>query len=308
MARVFDLAMTHGLDSDDFFIHRIQERCAQLGMNFFLIEPIWLEPFRFQFEQGNLSVRVLLNMHSEHHNPSDPFLRLIHSAAEKGVMMIDDPRVALDAFDKARFHARLVREGMPVPTTVIVGHEELSGYEFTPGLFAALGSTFVIKPAKGYGRRGVVLNASAPEDLRRSAAAWPDSHYLLQERIRPRLVNDQPMYFRAFHVFGKIHVCLWNCFTDAYSREIDSTDAEFKDCHGRITELVNKLASLCGMKFFSTEIAIDGENKIFLIDYVNDQCHMLTKSSSPGNGVPDDLVRAVAFGLVEGARSLIRQS
>ena len=305
MARVFDLAMTHGLDSDDFFVHRVQERCAQKAMNFFLIEPLWVESFLAFFESGALSVRVLLNMHSEHHNPNEPFHRLVKTAANRGVLMIDDPGVALAAFDKARFHSRLLDAGMPVPTTLIVGRAEVEAFAFGPALFEKLGSTFVIKPSTGYGRRGVVMDACRREDLLRSMKEWPGSHYLLQRKILPRQHQGRPVYFRAFFVFGKIWVCQWNCFTDAYQKGLLSEDPELGAYHERIVALVSRLAGLCGMHFFSTEIAVDERDELCLIDYVNDQCHMLTQSSSPRNGVPDELVSSIAISLVDGAWSMI---
>jgi hypothetical protein len=45
-----------------------------------------------------------------------------------------------------------------------------------------------------------------------------------------------------------------------------------------------------------------------VIDYVNDQCHLLTQSANPIMGVPDELVAAIAQRLVEGAQQLIRQA
>lgn len=45
--------------------------------------------------------------------------------------------------------------------------------------------------------------------------------------------------------------------------------------------------------------------ELVLIDYVNDQCHLLTQSASPQNGVPDALVAALAEQLVAGAQGLI---
>ena len=41
-----------------------------------------------------------------------------------------------------------------------------------------------------------------------------------------------------------------------------------------------------------------------LIDYVNDQCHMLSQSANPRIGVPDLVVAGIAQKLVEGARQL----
>jgi hypothetical protein len=43
-----------------------------------------------------------------------------------------------------------------------------------------------------------------------------------------------------------------------------------------------------------------------LIDYVNDQCHMLSQSANPQMGVPDAVVTAVATRLVEGVAELIK--
>ena len=59
------------------------------------------------------------------------------------------------------------------------------------------------------------------------------------------------------------------------------------------------------MRFFSTEILRTAEGQFVVIDYVNDQCHMLSQSANPQIGVPDSVVEAIAQRLVEGARELI---
>ena len=51
------------------------------------------------------------------------------------------------------------------------------------------------------------------------------------------------------------------------------------------------------MNFFSSEIAQTAQGEFVLIDYVNDQCHMLSQSAHPGMGVPDGVV-AVTVGVV----------
>src|SRR5882672_2479623 len=107
--------MTHKLDADDFFIHCIQRLCAEARLNFFLIEPVWVEMFLNLLQQGRVWSRALLNMHSEHHLPDDIYHRLVKLAAERGTQVIDPPDRALAAFDKARLHPRLVAAGVPVP-------------------------------------------------------------------------------------------------------------------------------------------------------------------------------------------------
>src|SRR6185295_879221 len=117
MTRVYDLVMTHKLDADDYFIHSVQRLAAEARLNFFLIEPLWVEQFFLYVKEGRVWPRVLLNMHSEHHQPEDIFHRLVDQVAAKGCRVIDPPDQARAAFDKARLHPRLVGAGIPVPWT-----------------------------------------------------------------------------------------------------------------------------------------------------------------------------------------------
>ena len=60
--------------------------------------------------------------------------------------------------------------------------------------------------------------------------------------------------------------------------------------------------------FFSSEIAQTEEGDYVLIDYVNDQCHLVTQSANPRIGVPDVVVAGIALRLVEGAQELIARA
>jgi hypothetical protein len=242
-------------------------------------------------------------MHSEHHQPEDIYHRLVGLAHERQAHVIDPPDVALAAFDKARLHSRLVGAGFHVPFTVVVPREQIAGLVLTEADRAALGSPFVIKPGMGYGRRGVVLDATSAADLKRSAAAWPDADYLLQRRIGARLFDGEPAYFRVFWVFGSVWCCWWNCFTDRY--RMVTAEEEARLGLAPLAEIIHRIAALTGMKYFSSEIALTDTGEFVLIDYVNDQCHMLSQTASPQTGVPDELVAAVARRLVEGVHGLI---
>ena len=297
--------MTHKLDADDFFIHRVQEHCAERGMNFFLVEPAWVEAFHDKLARGEVWPRVLLNMHSEHHLPDDIFTRVLRQAHEKGSQVIDPPDVALAAFNKATIHPRLATAGVNVPPTIILPREEAGTFKLSANDRILLGAPFVIKPSLGYGRRGVVLDATSEGDIARSIAAWPDPHYLLQQRIVPRWLMGLPAYFRVYFVFGSVWLCWWNCFSDRYRAVAESEEQQFS--LAPLREIVARIATLTGMKFFSSEIALTESNEFVAIDYVNDQCHLLTQSASPKMGVPDELVAAIARRLVEGAQSLIRK-
>ena len=303
MQRVYDLVMTHKLDADDLFIHRVQQSCAEARLNFFLIEPAWVEGFFEALVAGRVWPRVLLNMHSEHHDPNDIYHRLIRAAAEKATQIIDPLDRAIEAFDKARLHPRLMAAGIKVPYTITVAAADRLTFQLTNEQRAALGSPFVIKPAMGYGRKGVIVNATSEADIGRSAMEWPDTHYLLQERIIPRDLNGSPAYFRVFFVFGAVFYSWWNCFTDGY-RLLNPLEAQIYNLKP-LEEIIRQVAALTSMNFFSSEIAQTDAGNFVLIDYVNDQCHMLSQSSDPRIGVPDRLVTSIARELVRATKGLI---
>jgi hypothetical protein len=303
MTRVYDLVMTHKLDTDDFFIHEVQRLCAEARLNFFLVEPLWVEPFLENLRQGRVWARALLNMHSEHHQPEDIYHRLVRLAAERGTQVIDPPDRALAAFDKSRLHAHLVGAGVPVPFTVIAPAQPPADWRLSGALREGLGTPFVIKPALGYGRRGLVLDATSEADLARSVAAFPDHSYLLQRRIVPRSWNDQPVYYRVYFVFGRVWLSWWNCYTDSY-RLVTPEERQQLGLEA-LEDIIRRIAGLTGMTFFSSEIAQAGTGEFVVIDYVNDQCHLLSQSAHPQIGVPDELVAAIARRLVEAVRELI---
>lgn len=303
MARVYDFVMTHKLDTDDLFIHTIQRNCARARLNFFLIEPTWIDRFYERLEKGEVWCRVLLNMNSEHHQPDEVFHKFVRLAAAKNVQIIDQPDVAQAAFDKARLHPRLIASGIHVPHTIFVARDQVPALKLSDAERDFLGVPFVIKPAMGYGRNGVIMDGRGEEDLKRSAQMWPDAHYLLQRRIVPKDLNGSPAYFRVFYAFDSIWYTWWNCFTDKY-RVVTPQEAITFGLKP-LEEIMRQIAGLTGMKFFSSEIALVESGEFIVIDYVNDQCHMLSQSADPQRGVPDKLVRAIATKLVRGARQMI---
>ena len=303
MVRIYDFVMTHNLDADDLFIHQVQQHCAAARLNFFLVEPLWVEPLFDRFNQGRVWARVLLNMHSEHHQPEEIFHRLVRLAAERNTFVIDPPDRALAAFDKARLHARLIGAGIHVPYTIFAPWQGMEGFQLSEADRAVLGSPFVIKPAMGYGRRGLVLDATSELDLARSVKAWGAGDYLLQRRVAARVINDWPAYFRVYYVFGSVWCCWWNCHNDNYRL---ATPQEIETLNLRpLEDIIRRIAGLTGMNFFSSEIAWVESGEFVVIDYVNDQCHMLSQSADPQRGVPDEVVAAIAQRLVQTAREHI---
>ena len=73
-------------------------------------------------------------------------------------------------------------------------------------------------------------------------------------------------------------------------------------------EIIRSIASLTRMTFFSSEIAQPDAGDFVVIDYVNDQCHLLSQSAHPQLGVPDELVGAIAKRIVDAVGTALRPS
>ncbi|HKZ33741.1 MAG TPA: hypothetical protein VJ142_00690, partial [Candidatus Nanoarchaeia archaeon] len=74
-----------------------------------------------------------------------------------------------------------------------------------------------------------------------------------------------------------------------------------------IEDLTIKIAGVCGLDLFSTEIALTENNKLVVVDYVNDQCD-LRKKSSHYDGIPDEVVQKVLTSLVEYVYAYVKQN
>jgi GNAT superfamily N-acetyltransferase len=62
---------------------------------------------------------------------------------------------------------------------------------------------------------------------------------------------------------------------------------------GRLREMAEIIARVCGLQLFSTEIAWTTDGRLLSVDYVNDPIDLRLKSRAAG-GVPDEIVAAIA--------------
>ena len=70
-----------------------------------------------------------------------------------------------------------------------------------------------------------------------------------------------------------------------------------------LVEVTHKIQQVCGLDFFSTEIAITAEKKFVAVDYVNEICDMRLQSQH-ADGVPDSVVWAISRTMAEHVRRL----
>jgi len=199
----------------------------------------------------------------------------------------------------------LVDNGIPVPESVIVPRAHLDSFRLTDEILGLVGMPFVVKPGWGGGALGVIMDARSEEDLRRSAALAPNSDsFLIQRRIKPKPLEGHVGWFRVFHVLGEVIPCWWEPPANQYQLVTPLQRRLYK--LGPLWKMVKEIARVSNMEFFSTEICFTTEGRFLAVDYLNTDCDMHPKSFFP-TGVPDEVVRHIAWLLVERAMSIAKK-
>jgi glutathione synthase/RimK-type ligase-like ATP-grasp enzyme len=156
-----------------------------------------------------------------------------------------------------------------------------------------LGECFVIKPSNGGGGEGVIVGVSKVEEILHARMEFPEQKYLIQAHITPKILDGQPAWFRVFYAHGETYPCWWNMDTHVYA---DLTaEEESRLGLGRLREITKRIARICKLDWFSTEIALTDE--FVVVDYVNDEIDTRVQSLAM-DGVPDDIINSIARQLV----------
>lgn len=302
----YDLVFSSPFHSYEFFAHPMRQLCGQMRLNFFFVNEVWVDEFLDKVRSNEVKVNVFLDMTTEQAVAGDPFTVLAREVKRSGACMIDDPDRTEHMAHKGRAHQALVDHGVPVPETVIVQRSELASFQVTKDLERRLGVPFVVKPATGYGGVGVILDGRSEEDLHRSAQESPNADaFLIQKRLTMKDLGKHKGWFRMFYVCGTVIACWW----DPVSHEYDLVNpAQIEEYGlGPLHSIMQGIAAVTKMQKFSSEICLHEDGKLYAVDYVNSTPDMNPRSFYP-NGVPDEVVRYIAWLLFYQALHTVRQS
>ncbi|MHC4219057.1 MAG: ATP-grasp domain-containing protein [Planctomycetota bacterium] len=254
-------------------------------------------------ESGRRKILVHLDTLAAYgEEPRDPYHRLAYAAKDGGALVVNEPDHAKLGANKAVIHYHFERAHIPLPRTTVVRNWEPATFRLTPAERTRLGRPFIAKPARGYGKRGVITlqEGTAPEIARARRFDRGDD-FLLQEFVEPEWLGRRRGWFRIYFVQGEVIPCWWDNRTEHYCPvSVDEFDRFSLD---PLCRIVSRVARLTHMSFFSTEFAVTrrGSRRRYLaIDYVNDPCDMTAQSHSHC-GVPDDVVAHIAQRLVDAA-------
>ena len=91
--------------------------------------------------------------------------------------------------------------------------------------------------------------------------------------------------------YGETHPCWWNTETHIYKPVTAEDEAQFG--LNRLRDVTKRIASICKLDWFSTEIALADE--FVVVDYVNDEIDTRVQSQAL-DGVPDGVYELASEG------------
>jgi len=288
-------------DGEEYiFIKTLKSECNLRGLRFIIVDEKFLEAVSEEIEKDKMKIGFFLDLASEINDPENKFTKFAYRLKDSGSRVVADPDRVRSAADKSVTHYSLLDAGIPVPYALIIRNWEptkrLNDIEKRE-----LGLPFILKPALGYGQRGVKVIKSwmSLKEVAEARLFDPGDNFLLQEYIVPKKLDSSPAWFRVFFIFGEIMICWWNPVTGIYSQV---TLKEFERYRlSPVARIASEIAASTGIEWFSCEIALSEKTGEFtVVDYMNDQFDVSSQSQREA-GVPDELILLFVQRLAEKA-------
>lgn len=290
----FDLCLPWYWEHDIDFVNFVDRACHEQGLTLWQITPENVLEAITALYKGEASFNTLL----DRSQGDDRFLPINSWAKEYDKKRINPAELSKWSEDKATMHLELISAGIHTPHTIL-----LSPFLKQPVLpsldLAPLGNQFVIKPSNEGGGEGVVLGASSIEQIMRARTQFPEQKYLLQATVMPRTIQGRPAWFRVFYAVDKTYPCWWHPLSHVYVPVTQSEEHRYE--MSPLHEITQRIASICKLDWFTTEIALTLENFV-VVDYVNDEIDTRVQSKAV-DGAPDEIMHSIASQLVSIAKA-----
>jgi glutathione synthase/RimK-type ligase-like ATP-grasp enzyme len=285
----FDLCLTWCWKYDADFVRLLDLAFQSFGLSLLQVTPDTMNNLQVAIEAGQITFGAFLDR-TEYEASFEPFYKW---AREHDSYRMNPKEIADWAEDKAIMHFELINAGLSTPYTII-----LPSCNEQPSLpvldLSPLGDRFVIKPSYGGGGQGVFVNATSFEQVMTRRTEYPHLKYLLQKTITPQKIQGRDAWYRVVFCDGQLYPCWWDPSTHIYN--VVTAQDESRYGLFALRKITERIAALCKLSFFSTEIALGSENKWVVIDYVNDQIDMRLQSHAV-DGVPDIVVEKISVDL-----------
>jgi len=283
----YELCLAWNWEYDRDFVHLLEAACARIGLAFFSVTTDNLDSTLTGLSSGEISFTGFLDRASESDSHFQP---LVDWARRLNVFRINPQELTVWSADKATMHLEFISRGLDTPYTILLSpcHEQ-------PGLLtldlSPLGGRFAIKPASLGGGEGVVLEANTLEQVLSVRWQYPHEKYLLQAHVTPQVLDGRPAWFRVLVCNGAVYPCWWDQYTHVYTRV--TAEERFRFGLRSLYEVSRRIAQICRLDLFSTEIALAVDGRFLVVDYVNDPVDLRLQSKA-ADGVPDAVVENIA--------------
>ena len=302
-AQEYDLGLVWNWEYDRAFLGLITAAAQARGLSTLLIDQENLTQTMDLLKNGALQFRCVLDRASDEDERFLPLAALLgrkqQAQRQSAAMRVINPyELQRRASDKATMHLEFLSHGLHVPFTIIISpFNHKRELEFSLSELAQLGRPFIIKPANTTGGGiGVVLGAESLKDIIETRQHHKNDKYLLQEKVVPDMLADHRAWFRVFYAFGLVLLCWWDDQTHLY--EDVTTDQEEMFGFGQLRTIATTIREICGLDFFSTEVAYTAAKTFVVVDYVNEMCDMRLQSLHT-DGVPDRVVQSIVGAMAE---------
>jgi hypothetical protein len=292
-----DLCLPWYWEYDDIFVGMVERACMEEGISLWQIRPENLLESITALYKGIITFKTLLNR-----GQGEPtFEPIPRWAQEHGARRINPAEVSAWSEDKTTMHLEFISAGLHTPHTILLpsflDQPVIPPIDLTP-----LGENFVIKPSNGGGGEGVIIGASNMDQILHARMEFPSQKYLIQSYITPQIIEETPAWFRVFYANGETYPCWWATDTHIYT----NVTAQEETRYGldRLRDITLRIASICKLDWFSTEIALADE--LVVVDYVNDEIDTRVQSQAM-DGMPDEVMNSIARQLVHIAKESLSE-
>lgn len=288
------LGIAYDWEYDEHFIAMLEEISHSEGLSTFRVTRENLHQVLQRVQEDQLSFQWLFDRASD---TSPEFYPLQIECQKKTTRIFQSLEQMRWASDKATMHLEFISRGIHTPHTLILPpYSRTPQFPLSEDQLECLGKPFVIKPANTTGGGvGVVKEALEVGEIQDIRRKFPEDKILLQERVFPLEKNGRRFWFRCFYTCGQIDICWWDDFTHLYE-ELTDTQVELYQLQP-LEPLISRVAEICGLQFFSTEISLNRNGELVIVDYVNESCDMRLKSRYQ-DGVPDALVQRICYAII----------
>ncbi|MGD9899658.1 MAG: RimK family alpha-L-glutamate ligase [Calditrichaceae bacterium] len=293
--KYYDLCIASDWTYDEDFIAILEDCARQRSLSTYIVRLHNLDETFFLINENQLHFRYFFDRASD---TSPEFIKLQHFFSKQNLPVFETKKQLKWASDKATMHLEFISNGLNLPYTIILpSYRETADIKLSLTDLAYLGRPFIIKPANTTGGGiGVVNGAETLQDVIAARLEFEYDKYLLQEKIIPANRDEKRFWFRCFYACGDIYLCWWNDINHRY--DIMSQDDEEKYNLRTMYAIVEKIAEICKLNLFSTEITMNNDEKFIIVDYVNESCDMRLQSSHY-DGVPDLVVHQIAERIIQ---------